>query len=76
MSKRTTYYVLPHEDGWQGKREGAERASVIGPNKQEVMEHTIALARNREPSSVIILHADGSFEEERTYGDDPFPPKG
>lgn len=76
MSIRTTYYVLPHENGWQGKMEGADRASVIGLNKQEIIERTIALARNREPSSVIIHHADGSFQEERTYGNDPFPPRG
>lgn len=73
---RTTYYVLPHELGWQGKMEGAERSSVVANDKQEVIERTISLARNREPSSVIIHNADGSFQEERTYGDDPYPPEG
>lgn len=76
MSQRATYHVLPHEHGWQGRLENAERASVTGATKQEVIELTISLARNREPSSVIIHQADGSFQEERTYGNDPYPPRG
>jgi hypothetical protein len=74
---RTTYHVLPHpEGGWQGKMEDGLRASVTGSTKEEVLEKTISLARDREPSSVIVHQADGSFQEERTYGNDPFPPEG
>jgi hypothetical protein len=30
----------------------------------------------RSPSQLIVHTADGKFEEEFTYGNDPFPPKG
>lgn len=76
MSDRTIYHVQPSENGWEGMMEGALRASVVSKTKEEVLDRTIALALNREPSSVIIHKADGTIQEERTYGKDPFPPKG
>jgi len=76
MSNRTTYHVIPHEDGWAGMMEGAVRASITGKNKQYVIEHTISLAKNREPSSVVIHKTDGAFQEERTYGFETHPPGG
>ena len=74
--KRKTYHITKTDTGWQGKLENSSRASVTGSTKKEVMEETIALAKRNQPSSVIIHREDGSFEEERTYGNDPFPPRG
>jgi hypothetical protein len=34
------------------------------------------LARQNEPSQLIIHTMDGKIEDERTYGGDPFPPRG
>jgi len=77
MKQRTTYHVTPHpEGGWQGILEGADRASVKGDNKQAVLERTIELAKNNTPSSVRIHSQEGKLQEERSYGSDPFPPKG
>jgi len=76
MSQRTKYHVLPSQNGWEGMMEGAIRASVVSKSKEEVLERTIKLAQRRIPSSVLIHKADGTFQEERSYGSDPYPPKG
>ncbi len=78
MSTRKKYHVTQKPDGsWQGKAQGAERASVVSNTKQEAMSRTIEIAKNKPSSQVIIHKMDGKFQEERTYGGkDPFPPKG
>ncbi len=79
MSKqRTTYHVTKTDDGWKGKKEGAERASIKGDTKEEVVKKTIELAKKHEDSSVVIHKQDGKIQEERTYpkSSDPFPPEG
>ena len=78
MSKRTDYHVTKTEEGWQGKKEGADRASVVETTKAEAVEKTIAIAKNQPESSVKIHTADGKIQEERTYprSSDPNPPKG
>ena len=78
MSTRKTYHVTPTDDGWKGKVEKGQRASITGPTKEEVVKKTIEIAKNQGKTSVIIHKGDGTFEEERTYPGktDPFPPKG
>jgi len=76
MAKRTTYHVTKTDKGWKGEKEGADRASVTGTTKKEVVQKTIELAKKQEDSSVIIHTEDGKIQEERTYGNDPNPPKG
>lgn len=78
MTKRKIYHVTKTDDGWQGKLEGGQRASVKGETKAEVLKQTIELAKNQESSSVKIHKTDGKIQEERTYpkSTDPFPPEG
>ncbi|GET23280.1 DUF2188 domain-containing protein [Prolixibacter denitrificans] len=78
MKKRKTYDVTKTEDGWQGKLEGGERASVTGKTKTEVVKKTIELAKRQGKAAVKIHKGNGNFQEERTYPkkSDPFPPKG
>jgi Uncharacterized protein conserved in bacteria (DUF2188) len=74
---RTKYHVTFKDGEWKGKKEGADRASVTGGTKEEVMQKTINFAKNQDKASVIIHKKDAKFQEERTYGGgDPFPPKG
>ena len=63
MATRTVYHVLPTDNGWEGKKEGARRASVTGGTKLEVMTDTIIVAKNNKLSSVKIQRKDGTFEE-------------
>jgi len=78
MNNRKTYHVTKTNDGWQGKLEGGQRASIIGGTKADVVKKTIELAKNQENSSVRIHKTDGKIQEERTYPKktDPFPPEG
>lgn len=68
MTQRKTYHVTKTEDGWQGKVENGQRASVTGETKAEVMQKTIDIAKNHNGNSNVIIHKqDGKFQEERTY---------
>lgn len=75
---RTKYHVTKTDEGWQGKKEGAQRASVTGATKEDVVKKTIELAKKQGESSVVIHKQDGKIQEERTFpkSSDPFPPKG
>lgn len=78
MTKRKTYHVTKTDEGWQGKLEGGQRASIKGNTKDEVLRKTIELAKKQEKSSVKIHKTDGKIQEERTFPkkSDPFPPEG
>ncbi|GAB2538784.1 DUF2188 domain-containing protein [Rufibacter soli] len=67
MADRKIYHVNKTDDGWEGKLEGGQRASITGSTKTEVVSKTIELAKNQEKSSVIIHTKDGKIEEERTF---------
>jgi len=77
MSTRKVYHVVPRPGGsWAGVGEGAKRASTAGENKAQVVERTIEIAKEQPLSQVVIHKQDGTIQEERTYGRDPFPPRG
>lgn len=79
MSKqRKTYHVTKTDEGWQGKKEGGDRASVTGETKEEVLKRTIEIAKKQGDSSVVVHKQDGKIQEERTYpkSSDPYPPEG
>ncbi len=66
--ERRIYHVLRNgRDGWKGVLEHAGRASVTGENKQEVINRTIAMAKNHSKCSVVIHKMDGTIQEERTF---------
>ena len=60
---------------WAGKREGASRASFTTDNKREAIDKGKELAKKNE-GQLVIHKQNGRIQEERTYGKDPFPPKG
>jgi len=76
MATRKTYHVTHVNGHWQGKLEGGERASITSDHKDDAVAKTIELAKKNLPSSVRIHKMDGTIEDERTFMDDPFPPKG
>ncbi|WP_396135209.1 MULTISPECIES: DUF2188 domain-containing protein [unclassified Aeromicrobium] len=64
-----------HRDGtWHLRSAGRSLSSH--DTKDEAIAEGVRVARNNEPSQLIIHLADGTFEEERTYGEDPYPPAG
>lgn len=76
MSKR--YHVSKNGDHWQGKAEGAQRSSVTGSTKAEVLQKTISIAKNQNQSQIIVHKENSRFQEERTYprSADPHRTKG
>jgi hypothetical protein len=59
---------------WRVVEDGRVRATY--GTKKEAIGAAAVIARECEPSQVLICKLDGSFQEERRYGADPYPPKG
>jgi hypothetical protein len=76
IMSRKTYHITYQDGKWKGKLTGAERSSATGPTKEEVVKRTIDIAKKQGTSQVVIHNKQGKIQEERTYGSDPFPPKG
>ena len=49
---------------------------MVAPTKAEAVRETTEIAKNHGNSQVLIKNSAGKFQEERTYGKDPYPPKG
>ena len=73
---RKGIWVSPDGGNWKVKTEGGQRATGIFNTKKEAMDRAIDLAKKEKPSQVVIQKQDGKIQEERTYGDDPYPPEG
>jgi len=76
MTKRKIYDVVSKGDSWSVKVRGNERASVIASNKEIAVQKAAELGRNNGHAQVVIHKKDGEIQSERTYGNDPNPPKG
>ena len=77
MTKRERYYVNPREDGkWEVSRDGGRKASAVTETKSEAVSRGAKIARNRGHSQLVIRRKDGTFQDERTYDNDPYPPEG
>jgi hypothetical protein len=73
MAKRDIH-VVPHEEGWATRKEGAERAASVFDNKVDAVEQAREQAR-RERVDVIIHGRNGKIQDSDSYGNDPFPPR-
>jgi len=75
--KRAVYYVATHDDGgWKVQKEKSKRALSKHEKKNEAVAKAKAVAKNNEPSQVVVHKADGTIQTEYTYGDDPKKKKG
>ena len=73
---RTVWEVQPSGTEWVVKRRGASQATRRFRLKSDAVSFGVSLARANEPSQLIIKRGNGTIEDERTYGNDPFPPRG
>ena len=71
---RTVYEVGPRAGQWHLMRPGASRAIGLFDRKRDAVKRGVQIARSNQPSQLIIKRADGTIEDERTYGSDTFPP--
>jgi poly(hydroxyalkanoate) granule-associated protein len=69
-AKTTVYHVIPHEEGWAVKREGAERATSVHDTKKEAVSSGRDTAKNHLPSRLIVHKQDRSVQETYAYDED------
>ncbi|HRX63829.1 MAG TPA: DUF2188 domain-containing protein [Candidatus Absconditabacterales bacterium] len=74
MTTRNTIRVLP--DGGNWKVTYNQSFKKLFQIKSDAIEYGKNIAKNNQPSQIVIHRADGTIEIEYTYGNDPFPPRG
>lgn len=73
MSK-TPIEVVPHNNGWAVKKEGAHRASSVHDTKAEALKQGTQQAK-AEKTELVIKKQDGTIQNKNSFGHDPNPPK-
>jgi hypothetical protein len=74
MANNKRIHVVPHDDGFAAKREGANRAGSVHPTQQAAIDAARNTAR-REGGEVVIHRPNGQIRDSDSYGSDPNPPK-
>lgn len=75
--QRTVFHVATHEGKWVVTRERRPEGEYDAfETKEEAVTRARGEAHQQIPSQVKVHRMDGTIENEFTYGDDPFPPKG
>lgn len=74
---RTVFHVATREGKWIVTREGYPDGEFDSfETKDEAVERARGEAKKQMPSQVKIHRTDGTIENESTYGNDPYPPRG
>jgi uncharacterized protein YdaT len=73
MTKRDIH-VVPHQDGWATRKEGASRAGTVHDTQKSAIQRAQEQAK-RENVEVVIHRRDGKVRDSDSYGNDPNPPK-
>ncbi len=78
MGKRQTFDVQPAKGrpGWDVVREGSGKPLSHHRTKDPAIDSAVAKAKRADLGEVRIKRLDGTIQDERTYGRDPYPPKG
>lgn len=71
---RKQYWVQYLQDRWKVRHDGTTLSSHVV--KTDAVDAGVKVAQANKPSSLKICRMDGTIEDERTYGDDPYPPRG
>lgn len=77
---RIYWYVVVDGANWAVKREGGPNLRSFA-RQSDAIEHATSLARSHygatgQFTGVRIQGQGGQFRDERTFGGDPFPPRG
>lgn len=75
MADRRRVHVTHDTSGWKVAREGAARASARCDTKAEAVQRGRDLAKG-DAGQLLIHGKNGRIQEERTYRNDPYPPRG
>jgi hypothetical protein len=75
ISKKPAVHTVPYGDGWASITEGATRHFGVRPTKDAAERVGRESARDRGVEH-MSHRRDGTIGERRSYGPDPYPPKG
>jgi hypothetical protein len=76
MAKKPAVHTVQDPDGgWINRTEGSERGFGRAPRKSDA-EQIGRESAMRRGAEHISHRRDGTFGERRSYGNDPYPPKG
>lgn len=70
-----TVHTVPYKGQWANRTEGASRVFGVAPTKARAEQIGRDSARQRQAEH-ISHRRDGTIGERRSYGNDPFPPRG
>ncbi|PRH86563.1 hypothetical protein C5L14_14610 [Labrys okinawensis] len=78
MPRRIVYRVLKVGDRWWVRRDEEPAADFRTKNAAVMAATRLALQVHQDghDAQLVVHHEDGTIEAERTYGHDPFPPRG
>lgn len=68
-------YVVRNGSNWGVRGEGNQRLTARCETQAEAIARAREIAQNQQ-SELRIQRRDGTFRDSRSYGNDPFPPKG
>lgn len=68
-------YVVTYDDKWAVRLEGNSGVSKIFRTQAEAIEYGKRLAQINQ-SELLIQGRDSKFRDRRSYGNDPYPPRG
>jgi hypothetical protein len=75
MPNKPPVHTVPHDGGWANRREGSSRVAKRFDRKADAQAAGRRTAQ-REKTEHVIHNKDGEVGERKSYGGDPFPPKG
>jgi len=73
MAKKD-YHVVPHNDQWALRKEGADRVSSQHDTQAAAIKAGQQAAKSNQ-SELVIHRRDGTIRDSDSYGKDPNPPK-
>lgn len=74
MATRKTYWVRYIASQWAVRHDQQTLSTHVV--KTDAITAGVKVAKANTPSSLKICRMDGTIEDERTYENDPYPPKG
>jgi hypothetical protein len=71
---RKGYWVQWLDDRWKVRY--SQQTLSTHTTKPPAIDAGVTVAKANQPSELFICDKNGTIEDRRTYGDDPYPPAG
>lgn len=68
-------HIVPKDGNWAVRKENSKRVLRVTETQKEAIELGRSHAE-KEGSELLIHGKNGKIREKRSFGNDPFPPKG